>query len=137
VERPRTRKAPALTGTVHDVIAPSSALQERSINPLRCLRSSASLLDLRRHRDRRNRGPLPAHRFSGVALSFNLSFTLFSGLAPVIAALLARNTGVAANAAYFMIGCAFLTFVAALVMRRFDGRILADLETRQELARGD
>jgi MFS family permease len=66
-------------------------------------------------------------RFSGVALSFNLAFTLFSGLAPVVAALLARNTGVAATAGYYMIGCAALSFVAALVMHRYDGRILADL----------
>jgi MHS family proline/betaine transporter-like MFS transporter len=66
-------------------------------------------------------------RFSGVALSYNLAFTLFSGLAPVVAALLVRNTGVAATAAYYMIGCAALSFVAALVMHRYDGRILADL----------
>jgi MFS family permease len=64
-------------------------------------------------------------RFSGVALSYNLAFTLFSGLAPVIAALLARETGVAATAAYYMIGCAALSFAAALVMHRYDGRILA------------
>ncbi len=68
-------------------------------------------------------------RFSGVALSYNISFTLFSGLAPVIAALLARNTGVAATAAYYMIGCAALSFAAALVMHRYDGRIVADLAT--------
>jgi MHS family proline/betaine transporter-like MFS transporter len=66
-------------------------------------------------------------RFSGVALSFNLAFTIFSGLAPVVAALLARNTGVAATAAYYMIGCAALSFGAALVMHRYDGQILADL----------
>jgi MFS family permease len=68
-------------------------------------------------------------RFSGVALSFNLSFTFFSGLAPVVAALLARSTGVAATAAYYMIGCALLSFGAALVMHRYDGRIIADLAT--------
>jgi MFS family permease len=68
-------------------------------------------------------------RFSGVALSFNLSFTFFSGLAPVVAALLARETGIAATAAYYMIGCAALSFAAALVMHRYDGRILADLTT--------
>ncbi len=65
-------------------------------------------------------------RFSGVALSYNLSFTIFSGLAPVVAALLARSTGVAATAAYYMIGCAALSFVAALLMHRYDGRILED-----------
>jgi len=66
-------------------------------------------------------------RFSGVALSYNIAFTLFSGLAPVVAAFLARETGVAATAAYYMIGCAALSFVAALVMHRYDGRIVADL----------
>jgi MFS family permease len=69
-------------------------------------------------------------RFSGVALSYNLAFTLFSGLAPVIAALLAQRTGVAATAAYYMIGCAALSFGAALVMNRYDGRILADATDR-------
>jgi MFS family permease len=65
-------------------------------------------------------------RFSGVALSFNLAFTLFSGLAPVVAALLARSTGNAANAAWFAVGCAALTVVAALVVQRYDGEILRD-----------
>jgi MHS family proline/betaine transporter-like MFS transporter len=70
----------------------------------------------------------PTHiRFSGVALSYNLSFTLFSGLAPVVAALLVQRSGMAATAAYYMIGCAALSFAAALVMHRYDGRIVADL----------
>jgi hypothetical protein len=51
-------------------------------------------------------------------------------LAPVVAAVLARSTGVAATAAYFMIGCAFLSFLAGLVMHRYDGKILADLAPR-------
>jgi len=66
-------------------------------------------------------------RFSGVALSFNLSFTFLSGVAPVVTTVLARATGVAATAAYYMIGCAALTFIAALFMHRYDGQILADL----------
>lgn len=66
-------------------------------------------------------------RFSGVALSFNIAFTFLSGLAPLGAALLARQTSVAANAAYIMIGCAALSFLAALVMHRYDGQIVADL----------
>ena len=73
-------------------------------------------------------------RFSGVALSYNLAFTFFSGLAPVVAALLARNTGVAATAAYYMIGCAALSFAAALVMHRYDGRIVADLAAAERPA---
>jgi MFS family permease len=68
-------------------------------------------------------------RFSGVALCFNLAFTFFSGLAPVIAALLAQRTGVAATAAYYMVGCAAVSFAAALVVHRYDGKIIADLET--------
>ncbi len=69
-------------------------------------------------------------RFTGVAMSYNLSFTFFSGLAPVVAAILARNTGVAATAAYYMIGCAFISFVAAFVMHRYDGQIVRDLAER-------
>jgi MFS family permease len=65
-------------------------------------------------------------RFSGVALSYNLAFTVFSGIAPVMAALLARSLG-APTVAYYMIGCAALSFAAALVLHRYDGRILADL----------
>lgn len=67
-------------------------------------------------------------RFSGVAMSFNLSFTLLSGLAPVIAALLARQTGVPASAAFFMIGCALLSLIGALMMHRYDGQIMRDLK---------
>ena len=66
-------------------------------------------------------------RFSGVALSFNIAFTFLSGLAPLGAALLARQTGVPATAAYIMIGCAALSFLAALVMHRYDGQIITDL----------
>jgi MFS family permease len=66
-------------------------------------------------------------RFTGVAMSFNLSFTLLSGLAPVVITMLARNTGIPANAAWYMIGCAALSFVAALYMHRYDGQILKDI----------
>ncbi len=69
-------------------------------------------------------------RFSGVAFSWNMAFTFLSGLAPVGAALLARQTGVPANAAYIMIGCALLSFIAALVIRRYDGQIAAELSNR-------
>ena len=66
-------------------------------------------------------------RFTGVAMSFNIAFSLFSGLAPVVMAELTRQSGDAANAAFYMIGCAALSLLAALVMYRYDGRILADL----------
>ena len=69
-------------------------------------------------------------RFTGVAMSFNLSFSLLSGLAPVVIAELTRQTGNPANAAFYMIGCAAISFVAALVMHKYDGQILADLESK-------
>jgi MHS family proline/betaine transporter-like MFS transporter len=69
-------------------------------------------------------------RFTGVAMSFNLAFTFFSGLAPVVMTVLTRNTGVPANAAYYMIGCALLSLLGGLVMHRYDGRILAHAESR-------
>ncbi len=66
-------------------------------------------------------------RFTGVAMSFNLSFSILSGLAPLVIAYLARETGNPANAAWYMIACAGISFVAALFMHKYDGRILADL----------
>ena len=69
-------------------------------------------------------------RFTGVAMSFNISFSLLSGLAPVAIAWFARETGNPADAAYYMIFCAALSFLAALVMHKYDGRILADLQDR-------
>ncbi len=70
----------------------------------------------------------PTHiRFTGVAMSFNLSFSLLSGLAPVLSTWLARQTGEPTSAAFYMIGCAALSLAAGLVMQRYDGRILADL----------
>jgi MFS family permease len=73
-------------------------------------------------------------RFTGVAMSFNLAFTFFSGLAPVVMTVLTRNTGVPANAAYYMIGCALLSLLAGLVMHRYDGRILADARAASPVA---
>ena len=65
-------------------------------------------------------------RFSGVAISFNLAFSIFSGVAPLAAALLLRSTGSAAAPAYYMCFCGLLTFVGSLFLHRYDGRILQD-----------
>ena len=65
-------------------------------------------------------------RFSGVAVSFNLAFSLFSGTAPLIATLLVASTGSPTGPAYFMMGCGLLTFVAMLFIRRHEGRILGE-----------
>ena len=65
-------------------------------------------------------------RFSGVAVSFNLAFSIFSGIAPLTATYLARYTSSPANAAYYMATCATITFLSSLVLNRFDGRILGE-----------
>ena len=65
-------------------------------------------------------------RFSGVAISFNLAFSIFSGIAPLAAALLQRYTGSPAGPAYYMCFCGVLTFVGSLFLHRYDGRILQD-----------
>jgi MFS family permease len=65
-------------------------------------------------------------RFSGVAISFNLAFSIFSGVAPLMAALLVNLTGSPVGPAYYMCFCGFLTFVGSLFLHRYDGRILRD-----------
>ena len=65
-------------------------------------------------------------RFSGVAVSFNLAFSIFSGIAPLAATLLQRYTGSPAGPAYYMCLCGLLTFVGSLFLHRYDGRILRD-----------
>lgn len=64
-------------------------------------------------------------RFSGIAVSFNLAFSIFSSLAPVTAIKLA-NDGIALGPAYYMLGCALVTFISTLVLNRYDGRILQE-----------
>jgi MFS transporter, MHS family, proline/betaine transporter len=69
-------------------------------------------------------------RFSGVAISFNLAFSIFSGVAPLMAALLVNLTGSPVGPAYYMCFCGFLTFVGSLFLHRYDGRILRDQADR-------
>src|SRR5262245_61145892 len=52
-------------------------------------------------------------RFSGVALGFNVAFTIFSGTAPLVATSLIRSTSLAAAPAFVMIACGSLTLAAA------------------------
>jgi MFS transporter, MHS family, proline/betaine transporter len=65
-------------------------------------------------------------RFSGVAVSFNLAFSLFSGTAPLLATVLVRATGSPTGPAYFMVGCGLITLVAMLFIKRHEGRILGE-----------
>jgi MFS transporter, MHS family, proline/betaine transporter len=65
-------------------------------------------------------------RFSGVAVSFNLAFSVFSGTAPLAATALVKVTGQSANAAYYMLVCALITLVGSLFLKRYDGRIMGE-----------
>lgn len=63
-------------------------------------------------------------RFTGVALVFNVSFTIFSGLSPLVATTLIRNTGSVISPAYLMIGSALIALVGSLGSTRFGGAVL-------------
>ena len=63
-------------------------------------------------------------RFTGVALVFNISFTLFSGTAPLIATSLIEQTGNNASPAYMMIGAALIASAGSLFAGRFGGNVL-------------
>ena len=54
-------------------------------------------------------------RFTGVALIFNVSFTLFSGMAPLAATTLIRETGTPVSPAYLMMGIMALSGLLAIV----------------------
>lgn len=63
-------------------------------------------------------------RFSGVALVFNVSFTVFSGMSPLVAITLIRETGMAAAPAALMAGGAVLALVGSLWAERYGGNVL-------------
>jgi len=63
-------------------------------------------------------------RFSGVALGFNLAFTVFSGTAPLVATSLIRSTGLATAPAFVMVACGLLTIVASAGLSREGGYVL-------------
>lgn len=63
-------------------------------------------------------------RFTGVALVFNVSFTLFSGTAPLVATSLIRDTGSATSPWYLMAGCALLALAGSLWVERYGGNVM-------------
>jgi hypothetical protein len=62
-------------------------------------------------------------RFTGVALVFNISFTIFSGTAPLVATTLIREMGVRAPG-LLMIGCGVLALAGSFWTERFGGHVL-------------
>lgn len=63
-------------------------------------------------------------RFTGVALVFNVSFTLFSGTAPLVATTLIRETGSVTAPAMLMISCGLLALVGSIWVDRFGGNVM-------------
>ena len=63
-------------------------------------------------------------RFTGVALVFNISFTIFSGTAPLAATALIRDTGQSASPAFLLVGCASLALLGSLWVDRYGGHVL-------------
>jgi MFS family permease len=63
-------------------------------------------------------------RFTGVALVFNVSFTLFSGTAPLIATSLIEQTGNRASPAYMMMTSALIALAGSLFVSRYGGNVM-------------
>lgn len=63
-------------------------------------------------------------RFSGVALAFNISFTLFSGTAPLVATSLIGATGSNVAPALILIVCGLMTLVASFFHPSYSGNVL-------------
>jgi MHS family proline/betaine transporter-like MFS transporter len=63
-------------------------------------------------------------RFSGVALGFNVAFTVFSGTAPLVATSLIRATGLDTAPAFIMVACGLLTVAGSLGMSKAGGHVL-------------
>ena len=62
-------------------------------------------------------------RYTGVALAYNVSFTAFSGTAPLLATVAISATGSAAAPALVMGGSAALALFGSLWIGQHDGRV--------------
>lgn len=67
-------------------------------------------------------------RFSGVALAFNVSFTVFSGMSPLLATTLIRETGAPASPALLIAGGSALALIASAWSGRLGGNVLGNHE---------
>lgn len=69
-------------------------------------------------------------RFTGVSLVFNISFTIFSGTAPLFATTMIREMGSVTAPAVLMIGCGLFALVGSLWTERYGGHVLATTADR-------
>jgi MHS family proline/betaine transporter-like MFS transporter len=63
-------------------------------------------------------------RFTGVALVFNVSFTIFSGTAPLVATKMIGDLGTPLAPAWLMVGCALLAIIGSVWVERHGGNVL-------------
>ena len=75
-------------------------------------------------------------RFSGVALAFNIAFTIFSGMSPLFATTLIRETGHASSPALLVVGAAILSLAGSAGIERFGGNVLRRVEREAPAGRG-
>ena len=68
-------------------------------------------------------------RFSGVAVAYNVSQTLFGGTVPLLASVLVAATASPASPALIVLVFAAITFVASLTLGRYGGKIGRAAET--------
>ncbi|MDP3738802.1 MAG: MFS transporter [Hyphomonadaceae bacterium] len=71
-----------------------------------------------------------AIRFSGVALGFNIAFSVGGAMAPLASTYLVSLTGDPTSVAWWIVGAASLTLAASFVLNRFDGRIMREVNER-------
>jgi hypothetical protein len=64
-------------------------------------------------------------RYTGVALAYNVSFTAFSGTAPLLATVAISATGAATAPALVMAGCAALALFGSLWIGQHGGKVEA------------
>ena len=64
-------------------------------------------------------------RFTGVALAFNIAFTIFSGTAPLVATSLISKTGSRTSPAYMMMVSAALALIASIWVERLGGNVIS------------
>ena len=62
-------------------------------------------------------------RFTGVALVFNISFTVFSGTAPLVATTMIRELGTVTAPAFLMIGCGLIALLGSFWTERYGGHL--------------
>jgi len=69
-------------------------------------------------------------RFSGVAIVFNIAFTIFSGTAPLVATTLIRSTGLETAPALVMVAGGLLTLIGSLGLSGNGGHVLDRAQQR-------